>query len=411
MHLLLLNNNPAVSRLIKLSVEKVGDSLDEFDDYGLVPLRHYDVVMVDNESYDEEALMSLCESSECQYVIYVCQRGSKKPDFANVALEKPFLPTDFLALLDKVRNVLQSLKTTEIKPKAPTEQVDDTDMPEPLENFGEDMDEETKEPAFDLNDIDQMQTHEETLEELEGEEEDPLVLPEFHEEEDETFDTLPVAQESMQEKDEPNPFVLDKDDIDEVKQLLDESEDTSSLDEDEIETDESDTMRLEEPFEEDESLMMKEANSEALDVDAFESVEEPVEDDEQENDDVVTYDEEPSLVLEESMAERSEEDNKEEWTVEKSFDEPIKEDVSQMLGFESLDDLDEIAIRRALGEEVAPEESEMCEPEMKEDAEIIRGEIEKSISHSLSTLAQSEVLREALKGMRINISITFDDKN
>ena len=38
MRLLLLNNNPAVSRLIKLSAEKAGYELDEFEDYGLVPL-------------------------------------------------------------------------------------------------------------------------------------------------------------------------------------------------------------------------------------------------------------------------------------------------------------------------------------------------------------------------------------
>lgn len=33
MRLLLLNNNPAVSRLIKLSAEKAGYELDEFEDY------------------------------------------------------------------------------------------------------------------------------------------------------------------------------------------------------------------------------------------------------------------------------------------------------------------------------------------------------------------------------------------
>ena len=44
MRLLLLNNNPAVSRLIKLSAEKAGYALDEFEEYGLVPQKTYDVI-------------------------------------------------------------------------------------------------------------------------------------------------------------------------------------------------------------------------------------------------------------------------------------------------------------------------------------------------------------------------------
>lgn len=110
MRLLLLNNNPAVSRLIKLSVDKVGYAMDEFDDYGLVPLTNYDVIMVDNELYDEAELKALSEQVHCEYFLYICQRGSEKPALMNVSLEKPFLPTDFLTLLEKVKNVVNSFK-------------------------------------------------------------------------------------------------------------------------------------------------------------------------------------------------------------------------------------------------------------------------------------------------------------
>ncbi len=90
MRLLLLNTNPAVSRLIKLSTDKVGYELDEFDDYGLVPLVQYDVILVDNEVYEEEALEGVKETSECNYVVYIGQRGTQKPQGVNVLLEKPF---------------------------------------------------------------------------------------------------------------------------------------------------------------------------------------------------------------------------------------------------------------------------------------------------------------------------------
>ena len=77
-------------------------------------------------------------------------------------------------------------------------------------------------------------------------------------------------------------------------------------------------------------------------------------------------------------------------------------------------------LKRAFGEEVVEEIVQeasipqapvsVASNEKTEDIEVIRGEIESSISRSISGLAQSDILREALKGMRINISISFDEK-
>ncbi len=265
MRLLLLNNNPAVSRLIKLSVDKVGYELDEFEDYGLIPLKNYDVIMVDNESYDEMELANICEQRECNYILYISQRGSKKPELANVALEKPFLPTDFLALLEKIKNVLKSL--------APSEKtVEEIDVSE------DEIEENVAKNSFEIDDIDALMIEEEPLlfndEEslLESKEEEPFEMPlsdggkEDMEEEDlnlPTFDldTIedneldlsfdseiepftveedenndePVASLESEDEEESIPSILDKDDINEVKQLLDESDETFSSEEDEIE--------------------------------------------------------------------------------------------------------------------------------------------------------------------------------
>ena len=144
MRLLLLNNNPAVSRLIKLSAEKAGYALDEFEEYGLVPQKTYDVILVDNEVYDEISLDALKEHVHSNYVVYICQRGAKKPEALNVALEKPFLPTDFLVLLDKMKNVLST-------------QVNDIESDEMDEE--ESTLEENK--AFDIDKIDTLQEDDE----------------------------------------------------------------------------------------------------------------------------------------------------------------------------------------------------------------------------------------------------------
>ncbi len=471
MRLLLLNNNPAVSRLIKLSVDKVGYELDEFEDYGIVPLNHYDLIMVDNECYDEAELETLCEQSHCQYVLYICQRGSKKPEFANMALEKPFLPTDFLTLLEKIKNVLASLKPEESK--SVEEEIDlSEDEPEvALQNVA----------AFDIDGIDPFGVEEEAplqsdiaseKEELLNEEDISMDMPEMQEEDD-TLD-LPTFDLDVHEEDLTMPFmrkevndensedddifiseetiamnasspeaeekieeafnatsILDKDEINEVKQLLDESEEESldlesafevsgaePLDEDAVEEDNSDllfqetALRIEDGDDEKEFALDDIFTQNALEDNKEELSFEEIDEDSLEAEDVGLEEEELIIPTQEEMIDDFEEDIEEkiEEELEMAMDDEIAV-LSQVHSsdFDSLDDLNENAIKRAFGEEV--EESQETPMKKDEDVAIIRGEIENTIARSLSGLAQSDILREALKGMRINISITFDEKN
>ena len=450
MRLLLLNNNPAVSRLIKLSVDKAGYEMDEFEDYGLVPLKVYDVIMVDNESYEEEELVSLCEHSSCQYVVYICQRGSKKPDFVNVSLEKPFLPTDFLLLLDKIKNVLESLKQQEHPDDkdeaiAPIEEqsaqnVFDIDA---IDTFGvESLGNEALSPFEELS-LDEQSSEDVELLDAEDAEDTDLKLPCFdsHEEEDETLDLASIKTEEDADEDEVSdtlntfdfeeestsfepleeenaPCILDRDDINEVKQLLDES--------DEEETKTLEALNFESPaFEE---LSLKEENEILLDeiVQETQDIQEEEQEEEIETLGLPLEEEIQDALLEESSVEETQEalinDFEEcvEGRLEAEREAPLFDfTLSKPLcenGFESIDDLNENAIKKAFGESV---DEEPCEEALDfqpnevpvQDTEVIRGEIQSTIARSLSGLAQSDVLREALRGMRINISITFDEKN
>ena len=467
MRLLLLNNNPAVSRLIKLSVDKVGYELDEFEDYGIVPLNHYDLIMVDNECYDEAELATLCEQSHCQYVLYICQRGSKKPEFANMALEKPFLPTDFLTLLEKIKNVLASLKPEESK--SVEEEIDlSEDEPEVALQNG---------TAFDIDGIDTFGVEEEIplqndilleKEELLTEEEVSMDMPELQEEDDAldlpTFDldaheeelSIPFMNKEVNDEnsDDDDIFIseetiatnsasheaeekieeafnatsiLDKDEINEVKQLLDESDEEpfdlerdfevsgkEPLGEDVLEQEDGElllqetALTMEDEDEEKEFALDdifaqgsledgKELTFEEIDEDSLEAEGDGLE----EEGLMIPTQEEMIDDFEEVIEEKIEEE------IEMAMDDEIAV-LSQMHSsdFDSLDDLNENAIKRAFGEEV-----EEVSTKKNEDVAVIRGEIENTIARSLSGLAQSDILREALKGMRINISITFDEKN
>lgn len=443
MRLLLLNNNPAVSRLIKLSVDKVGYELDEFEEYALVPLKSYDLIMVDNECYDEDELKTLCEHSGCNYTLYICQRGAQKPDFTNVSLEKPFLPTDFITLLDKVKNVIESTKpqeaASELVPSI--ENNEDAYDIDAIDTFGVDsasvdampsfeelslednealekselFDDDDKEELLDMPtfDLDTKEDDALDLAFIKGSDDasDDLALSEFN------FDDLESSEEASSDdtsfeeplkEEESAPCILDRDDINEVKQLLDESDEEES--EALLAFDESSALDDEESLEEETFSPVEESSVAEDDEMSLEEIDEPL----------------PSFseaedISEDIVGEETQEDiidDFQEEIEEKIEEEQILPHVSVGLDtpldtamFSSLDDLNETAIKRAFGEEVDDEIITEESAQKPAEVEIIRGEIETSIAKSISSLAQSDILKEALKGMRINISITFDEKN
>lgn len=467
MRLLLLNNNPAVSRLIKLSAEKAGYELDEFEDYGLVPLTTYDVILIDNELYDETMIAGVCESTGCDYIVYICQRGAKKPEAVNVSLEKPFLPTDFLVLLDKVKTVIMShkaeaseeaskiLQLSEESEEANAFDIDQIDTLEAEDNTlpinlleeTEDAVAEEEELTFDEMEIEGLEKEPSSDEMVEKQDDDkalsldedefsfdalaPLeqeeepVLENFDFEEENTTPSL-VSEEAENELEEEfvNPSILDKDDINEVKQLLDESEEEEELSELSLdaftlnkENEEAGQFFFDDE-EKEEELLVKEEEPLNLELDEMSTLEA------EESAPMMEEKEEPTVAPKEQediiddFAEGIEEkieDEKQMALEEETLMPQVDVSLDSLVPsgeIDSLDDLNENLLKKAFGEEVMEEERvPMVAPEEQgEKIEVIRGEIESSLARSITGLAQSDILREALKGMRINISITFDEK-
>ena len=96
MKVALVNKNPAVSRLITLSLNKLGIEYSEFDDIGNVG-DQFDYVIIDSDMDSSDVNLN-------QKVMYLAPRGGEKPDFADVVLEKPFLPTEFIGLFEQSRD-------------------------------------------------------------------------------------------------------------------------------------------------------------------------------------------------------------------------------------------------------------------------------------------------------------------
>ncbi|EOJ7715799.1 highly acidic protein [Campylobacter jejuni] len=95
MKILLLNENPVVSRLVSLSAKKMSYDFEELNAYS-ENLGNYDVIVVDS---DTPASLKILKE-KCDRLIFLAPRNQNVEDIDAQILQKPFLPTDFLNLLN-----------------------------------------------------------------------------------------------------------------------------------------------------------------------------------------------------------------------------------------------------------------------------------------------------------------------
>ncbi|EOI2541857.1 hypothetical protein ACMHOB_001302, partial [Campylobacter jejuni] len=95
MKILLLNENPVVSRLVSLGAKKMSYDFEELNAYS-ENLGNYDVIVVDS---DTPAPLKILKE-KCDRLIFLAPRNQNVEDIDAQILQKPFLPTDFLNLLN-----------------------------------------------------------------------------------------------------------------------------------------------------------------------------------------------------------------------------------------------------------------------------------------------------------------------
>ena len=96
MKVALINKNPAVSRLITLSLNKIGTEYSEFEDLNGFDDAQFDFIIIDSD-------VDSSELATDKKVMYLASRGESKPEFATLMLEKPFLPTEFISVFEQNR--------------------------------------------------------------------------------------------------------------------------------------------------------------------------------------------------------------------------------------------------------------------------------------------------------------------
>ncbi|EAI1510155.1 hypothetical protein ERK09_02570 [Campylobacter coli] len=216
MKILLLNENPVVSRLISLSAKKMSYDFEEINTYD-ENLGHYDVIIVDS---DTPAPLKILKE-KCDKLIFLAPRN-QSVDIEAQILHKPFLPTDFLNLLnqenlkiddsivlpiDESENPyadisldLDSLNLDDLPDENNNAQESDFSLEEGLESLTlDDMEEETSQKEIASENID---------EELNL---DDLSLDEEQDEDNSILEQAEVSR--LEEKHEEALEVLSQDDI------------------------------------------------------------------------------------------------------------------------------------------------------------------------------------------------------
>lgn len=100
MNILLINENPVVSRLLVLCARDGHITLEEVESIGEIKHEYYDVVFIDEGSYEGEVL-SLSDNVSIGKKILLSNADVEISDF-DMTIKKPFLPSQIIEVLESI---------------------------------------------------------------------------------------------------------------------------------------------------------------------------------------------------------------------------------------------------------------------------------------------------------------------
>ncbi|ECQ7390588.1 hypothetical protein F0F03_00780 [Campylobacter jejuni] len=432
MKILLLNENPVVSRLVSLSAKKMSYDFEELNAYS-ENLGNYDVIVVDS---DTPAPLKILKE-KCDRLIFLAPRNQNVEDIDAQILQKPFLPTDFLNLLNnkdanKHTSIDLPMLSNDENPYADIsldlDNLNLDDLPdensldinsEGIEDlsFDDDAQDDNVNKTLETQNLEhetiKKQTQEDiqtdldlTLEDGENEKED---LSQEHT----ALDTEPSLDELDDKNDE------DLEDNKELQANISDFDDLPVVEEQEKEMDFDDLP------EDAEFLGQAKDNEESEEV--LEEFAPVVEEDVQDEMDDFTSNLSTQDQIKEELAQLDELDygidsDNSSKVLEDFKDEPILDDkelgtneeevVVPNLNISDFDALKESDIQEALGEEILEKNKEPIVSDATKDdnSEEIVNELSQSIAGAITSSIKDDTLKAALKGMNMNININISFK-
>ncbi|EAK7623062.1 hypothetical protein ACMCZ2_000196 [Campylobacter jejuni] len=437
MKILLLNENPVVSRLVSLSAKKMSYDFEELNAYS-ENLGNYDVIVVDS---DIPAPLKILKE-KCDRLIFLAPRNQNVEDIDAQILQKPFLPTDFLNLLNnkdanKHTSIDLPMLSNDENPYADIsldlDNLNLDDLPdensldinsEGMEDlsFDDDAQDDNSNKTLETQNLEHDNLEQETIKEQTQEDtqidldltlEDGESEKEDLSQEHTALDTEPSLDELDDKNDE------DLEDNKELQANISDFDDLPEVEEQEKEMDFDDLP------EDAEFLGQAKYNEESEEnLEEFAPV---VEEDVQDEIDDFTSNLSTQDQIKEELAQLDELDygidsDNSSKVLEDFKDEPILDDkelgtneeevVVPNLNISDFDALKESDIQEALGEEILEKNEEPIVSDATKDdnSEEIVNELSQSIAGAITSSIKDDTLKAALKGMNMNININISFK-
>ncbi|EAI6703094.1 TPA: hypothetical protein R2Q00_000539 [Campylobacter jejuni] len=437
MKILLLNENPVVSRLVSLSAKKMSYDFEELNAYS-ENLGNYDVIVVDS---DTPAPLKILKE-KCDRLIFLAPRNQNVEDIDAQILQKPFLPTDFLNLLNnkdvnKHTPIDLPMLSNDENPYADIsldlDNLNLDDLPdenslninsEGMEDlsFDDDAQDDNANKTLETQNLEDENLEQETTKEQIQEDiqtdldltlEDSKNEKEDLSQEHTALDTEPSLDELDDKNDE------DLEDNKELQANMSDFDDLPVVEEQEKEMDFDDLP------EDAEFLGQAKDNEESEEV--LEEFAPVVEEDVQDEMDDFTSNLSTQDQIKEELAQLDELDygidsDNSSKVLEDFKDEPILDDkelgtneeevVVPNLNISDFDTLKESDIQEALGEEILEKNEEPIVSDVTKDdnSEEIVNELSQSIAGAITSSIKDDTLKAALKGMNMNININISFK-
>ncbi|EAI4512420.1 hypothetical protein BAX87_00795 [Campylobacter jejuni] len=437
MKILLLNENPVVSRLVSLSAKKMSYDFEELNAYS-ENLGNYDVIVVDS---DTPAPLKILKE-KCDRLIFLAPRNQNVEDIDAQILQKPFLPTDFLNLLNnkdanKHTSIDLPMLSNDENPYADIsldlDNLNLDDLPdensldinsEGMEDlsFDDDAQDDNSNKTLETQNLEHDNLEQETIKEQTQEDTQTdldLTLEDGESEKEDLSQehTALDAEPSLDELDDKNDEDLE--DNKELQANISDFDDLPVVEEQEKEMDFDDLP------EDAEFLGQAKYNEESEEnLEEFAPV---VEEDVQDEIDDFASNLSTQDQIKEELAQLDELDygidsDNSSKVLEDFKDEPILDDkelgtneeevVVPNLNISDFDTLKESDIQEALGEEILEKNEEPIASDVTKDdnSEEIVNELSQSIAGAITSSIKDDTLKAALKGMNMNININISFK-
>ena len=455
MKVALVNTNPAVSRLATLSLNKIGYEYVEIDNFYELEGKFFDILILDSDIEVGDVNLENIAGK----ILYLSSKNSPEFQLADKILPKPFLPTEFISMVESLsvfKDENSEDENDELKEESSIKFEDDEHL-RPLEEsefvdeLSDDLfkdaldDEKTYDDDFNVEDLEADLSIENAPDEA-GEDKEHI---DEYEEEPENFDEISddeQVQITAREEELLKDFGFEDEESKEESSGLDDAQDFKEDDfikdelgyEDDFDTkiepegsafDTEDTLAdikntieeidsLDDELNLEESKESKEEFSEVSFQDEFKDEEnlEPLEENIAEDADLefnydASYDE--AKESGDSMIENLQDD--ENLDAAESIDfanEGFKNKDYEISEYDDIDQISEEDLAMALDEkfEKTVETVEAIKSDIVERSSDMKDELTHKISERISGVLDADSIKEALKGLNIKINITFEEK-